>query len=277
MTDLPPDFKLLRFEHKQPGLHTLGHLPQRESVEHISIGTGWWELDKLLALYPGQFVVISGDPGSGKSTFIFNLLVNVAKRYGTRSFLFVPENEAHLREKFQRIWGDDKGFDYFCNHQCLIQSAVPAQNYEPPLITLDWLLQQAVVAIEKNGVSTLIIDPWNELEWARKRDQSMTDYIGECLRALKAFLRAHSVTAIMIVHPTKARIRKDNRATLYDCEGSAHWVNKCDNGLIVERTDKATIIHSDKVRERGAGREGVCYFSVDAETERFTPQMGAVG
>jgi hypothetical protein len=39
------------------------------------------------------------------------MLANLARTHGTKSYLFVPENEAHLLEKMHRIWGNQPGFD----------------------------------------------------------------------------------------------------------------------------------------------------------------------
>jgi predicted ATPase len=81
-------------------------------------------------------VVVTGVPGSGKSTFMLNMLANLSRTEDFRSMLFVPENEAHLQEKMQRIWGDRPGFDRFCAEQCWVQSAV-ADDYEAPAQTLN--------------------------------------------------------------------------------------------------------------------------------------------
>lgn len=280
-SDSKPPLELVRlqsrYQHGQPGLYTLETLPQRESVAKASISTGWWEFDQIFRPYPGQFVIVTGLPGHGKSTFVLNLLVNLAKQHGSRSYLFVPENEAHLKDKLRRIWGRDQGFEYFCAEQCLVQSAV-AQTHDAPAQTLDWVLEQAIVAIQKSNVDFLLIDPWNELEWAKRKDQTMTEYIAESLKLLKYFARIHSVTIIVVAHPTKARVAGSGPVTLADIEGSMHWYNKSDNGLIVEREKggNTTKVVSAKVRELGAGKVGACYFYVDPESETFTPQHGAV-
>jgi twinkle protein len=265
------------FQHDQAGLYSLGQLPQRQSIASVVMDTGWWELDQIFKFYPGQFVMCTGLPGHGKSTFIHNVLVNIAKKHGARSFMYVPENEAHLRAKLQRIWGGDRGFEYFCETQCFVQSAVPL-SYDEPAHDLPWVLNQAISVIEKNNVDFLLIDPWNELEWAKRKDQLMTEYISECLKYLKGFARIYNTTVILIAHPTKARVDVKGAPTLADIEGSMHWYNKCDNGLIVERSkDSASAkVISAKVREIGAGKLGACYFHVDPETERFTPMHGAV-
>lgn len=267
----------LRHPH-QPGLYSLKDLPQRESVGKIALDTGWWELDQIFKIYPGQFVICTGLPGHGKSTFVLNLLVNLARSHGVRSYLFVPENEAHLRDKLARIWGDKPGFDEFCAHQCWVQSAVADQHSDAPQ-TLDWVLEQAIITIKTGGVDVLVIDPWNELEWAKNKNETTTEYIAYCLKLLKYFARIHAVTIIVVAHPTKQRVAGSGPVTLADIEGSMHWYNKCDNGLIVVREEggKATKIVSAKVREKGAGKVGTCYFFVDPETEVFTPQYGAVG
>lgn len=262
------------------GLFSLKNLPQRGSVSHIAQGTGWWELDQIFKLYPGQLVVVTGIPGSGKSTFMLNMLANLSRTADFRSMLFVPENEAHLREKMERIWGDRPGFDKFCGEQCWVQSAV-ASDYEAPAQTLSWILDQAIAGIKHAGVDLLLIDPWNELEWARRpKDQTATEYIGECLKLIKYFSRMYDVAVVVVTHPTKdvGRDGKARNITLYDIDGSAHWYNKCDNGLIVVREPgtRATKVISAKVREKGAGKIGVCFFDVDPETEVFTPQIGAV-
>ncbi len=278
--EIPPDTVVPfpgRIQHNQPGLHALIDLPQRESVEKIAISTGWWELDQIYRPYPGQFTVVTGLPGHGKSTFMLNLLCNLTRKHRAKSFLFVPENEAHLRDKLQRIWGDRSGFEKFSRDYCFVQSAM-VDAYDAPALTLDWVLKQAVAAIENNGVDFLLIDPWNELEWAKRKDQTMTEYIADCLKMLKYFARTYSVSVNLVAHPTKARVAGSGPVTLADIEGSMHWYNKCDNGLIIEREKGGTTtkVLSAKVREMGAGKVGCCYFHVDPKTEQFTPQHGAV-
>lgn len=265
-----------RFHNGQHGLYKLSELPQQGSVEAIALDTGWWELDQLLRIYPGQFLVVTGLAGSGKSTFLFNLICNLARRHGTASFLYVPENEQHLRDKLKRIWGDE-GFGYLAADKIFVQSAMPVTYTDPPH-TLAWVLDQAVSAIERDSVDLLLLDPWNEIEWAKPRDWLMTEYIAECLKMLKSFARAYSVTVMMVAHPTKDVLRRGGTPTLGDIEGSMAWYNKCDNGLIIEqdKKTKATKVISAKVRERGAGKTGVCWFTFDEATERFTPQHGAV-
>ncbi len=262
--------------HDQPGYYSLRDLPQRKPVSENSFGTGWAEMDDYLRLYPGQFIVFTGIAGHGKSTFLLNIVCNIARVDGIRSFLYVPENEAHLRNKLRRIWGGD-GFDHFSEYQCFVQSSTP-QSYDDPPKTLDWVLGQAITAIEKDDVSLLMIDPWNELERAKPKDMLMTDYIGQCLMMLKQFCRAYNVIVVMVAHPTKAVTENGGRTpTLSDIEGSMNWFNKCDNGLIVVRDPErdTACVFSAKVREEGAGKRGVCHFFVDPDTGKFTPQIGA--
>jgi twinkle protein len=265
-----------RFRHGQAGYFTLADLPQRESIAEHAISTGWWELDQIFKLYRGQFVVVTGIAGSGKSTFLLNVLLNLAKR-DVRSFLYVPENEQHLKEKLKPIWKNDATFNTFAARQCFVQSSIPdAYDSEPR--TLNWVLERAVKAVTVDGVDVVMIDPWNELERSKPRDMLMSDYIGECLMSLKQFCRFFSVSVILVAHPTKAVNEHGGRLpTLADIEGSMNWFNKCDNGLVVVReADKNTAkVISAKVREIGAGKVGCCHFHVDPETGIFTPQYGA--
>jgi twinkle protein len=228
-------------------------------------------------MYPGQFNVVTGIAGHGKSTFLLNVLCNMAKKHGTRSFLYAPENEGHIRDKLRGIWGAEQGFRNFCESQCYIQSAQP-NRYDQAAKTLDWVLEKAATAIERDNVDVVMIDPWNELERAKPRDMMLTDYIGECLMYLKQFCRSLQATVIMVAHPTKAGVAEGKTPSLADVEGSMNWYNKCDNGLIVVRDpEKSTAkIISAKAREAGSGKRGTCWFFVDEKTGVFTPQVGAV-
>lgn len=274
------EFELIKMpqahRHGQPGYYSLADLPQRESISKSSVGTGWWEMDQLLRLYEGQFIVLSGAAGSGKSTFMFNLVCNVAIEIGLRTFLYVPENEGFVCTTLKDIWGDRRGFEYFQAEQCFIQSSVPLNAQDPPR-TLDWILHKAATAIQRDAVGLVVIDPWNEIEHAKAKDVSMPDFIGSCIMEVKTFCRYFGVTVIMVAHPTKSAIAEGRVPGLYDIDGSAHWANKADNGLIVARDAEKPIarVISRKVRERGAGKVGECVFDVDAKG-RFIPQHGAV-
>lgn len=263
---------ILGDRHGQPGYHALSGIPQRGSVSDIAKSVGWSEMDELWKLYPGQFTMMTGIPGHGKSTFLLNVLCNVAHRHDMKSFLYVPENEGFIRDKLKRIWGDRSGWDEFENEQCFVQSAMP-EHYDSEPKTLQWVLDRAVVAVERDGANILMIDPWNELERAKPKDMMLGDYIGQCLMYMKQFCRALNVAVFVVAHPTKEGVKEGKTPSLADIEGSMNWNNKCDNGLIVVRDPVGTTtkVISAKVREKGAGKRGQCFFHVDPESERWTP------
>jgi twinkle protein len=260
------------------GLYSLADLPQRGSIAKQAFGSGWPELDAILKFYLGQFLVVTGIAGHGKSTFMLNVLLKLALERGVGSFLYVPENEGHLRNKLRKIWtGSEKAFEHFCQEQCTVQSAVPHQQYEPAH-TIDWVLGKAEWAVAHRKAEIVLIDPWNELDRARKRDEMMTDYIGRCLMLIKDFCRTMNAIVVVVAHPTKAISQNGGRVvSLADIEGSMNWFNKSDNGLIVVRESGANAakVISAKVREIGAGKLGTCHFMVDPLTGQFTPQYGS--
>jgi twinkle protein len=270
--EFPPDISV------PAGLYALSELPQRGSVAKQAFGVGWHELDQIFKFYLGQFVVLTGIAGHGKSTFILNALLKLALDRRVGSFLYVPENEAHLKEKLRKIWsGTEAEFAHFCHAQCTVQSALAHQQQEP-MHDIRWVLDKAAWSVANRRTEIVLIDPWNELDRARLRDENLTDYIGRCLIEVKDFCRTMDAIVVIVNHPTKAISNNGGRiVSLADCEGSMHWLNKCDNGLIVvrESASNAWKVISAKVREIGAGKLGSCHFTVDPLTGRCEPQYGS--
>ena len=83
---------------------------------------------------------------------------------------------------------------------------------------LAMILDRATDAVLRDGIRLLVIDPWNEVEHARTASESMTDYIGRSIRAIKRFARLYEVAVIVVAHPTKdvAKEGKSRPVTLYD-------------------------------------------------------------
>jgi twinkle protein len=251
----------------------LADLPQGTSIDKVVRSVGYLELDPLLKIYPGQLVVTTGSAGSGKSTFLFNLIVNICWKYGDKAWVYAPENELYLRDKFRRLFnGHDRNFEIFAKERCIVRSSNYERYHAAPR-DIDWIVRNAYDQWDKHGAKIYLIDPWNELEQAKARDENLTDYIGRCLQHIKVFGRETGSTVFMVAHPTKASVGRD--VTLSDIEGSMHWYNKCDNGLIVKRQEKDTMVISAKVREQPyAGTLGHHLFLVDQQTGIFHEQQG---
>jgi twinkle protein len=125
----------------------------------------------------------------------------------------------------------------------------------------------------RDGIRVLLIDPWNEIEHARKRDETTSEYIGRAIRALKRFGRRYEVSVIVLAHPTKDVFERGKlrTPTLYDIDGSAHWFNKPDHGIVIERhavANEATV-HIPKVRFEQTGYRGAIKMSFDPGSQRY--------
>lgn len=265
------------------GLYRLSEFPQTDALETFS--TGWTTLDGQLRLFPGEFMVVSGIPGHGKSTWVVNLLVNTAELHSWRSAIFSPEMPVvpQLRDKIRRVRlrrsidMADKAIlaeaDEWIEKNFVFIDADPTgandEEYD-----LDWLLDRATDAVLRDAVRVLVVDPWNEIEHAKRRDETVTDYIGRSIRALKRFARLYEVVVIVIAHPTKdvAKEGKSRPPTLYDIENSAHWFNKCDHGVIVDWPDSniaESVIRVAKVRFSESGERGQVRLKFDRYADRY--------
>ena len=277
------------------GIYHVSDFPLMERPK--TYPTGWGRLDLpvsvpgmcALMLTTGIFMVVLGKPGSGKSTWTLQLAFNMARQngwnvgLGSFEVLPVPYVRDILRVHYNRDPNSEGGkglselsrlqiseADKFIEKKFTFFHIDPLEDDSEQ--TLEWLLEKAADAVIRDGIKMLIIDPWNELEHARRRDETETQYTARAIRAMKKFAMAFDVLVIVVVHPTKSGGDKpQGDLSLYDADGSAHWVNKPEIGLVVERDDASgqCIIHGRKFRFSFLGRKGSTSFVYDPRTESY--------
>jgi twinkle protein len=256
-------------------------LPPRETYR-----TPWHSLDEHLRFFAGEFMVVTGIPNHGKSPFVFNMLIGLAQDHGWPAAIFSPETPVMpaLRDKIRRMLlgrpheeaskTEVAQADAWIGRYFTFIDPEPIGDGHDEDFDLDWIIDRAKDAVLRNGIRILVIDPWNEIEHARHRDETVTDYIARSIRALKRFARQHDVAVIVVAHPTK-EVGKDGKGrppTLYDIEGSAAWYNKCDHGVVVHRFDETTsetTIRIAKCKWQETGRKGLVNFRFDVRSEWF--------
>lgn len=230
----------------------------------------------------GDFSVVTGTPGYGKTTFVNDLMCGIADNNGLvvawASFEQEPQVDHrrslrswfNAKPEYQLTEAERARADVWIDkhHRFLI----PAEDEDPDL---DWLIEKMELAVIRHGVSIIIIDPWNELEHSRNRDESETEYIGRAIRTLKRFAKAFRVHICVVAHPVKSVKDAEGNykmPTLYDISGSANWYNKADLGVIVHRLDElTTLIKVQKSRYHDVlGKPGEVRMDYDHDRRKFT-------
>lgn len=229
------------------------------------LSCGIRELDALWRIVPGTFNVITGIPNHGKSMFVDQVAVNLAQRSGWNFAVFSPEHSParHLARLAEKLIGKpfDDGPTTRMTHRELREAIdwldqrftfIRATDAAP---TIDWLIERFRWCAIRRGVNGIVIDPYNEIEASRSRDQTETEFVSLLISKLKRFAASHGATVFMVVHPTKLKRGDDGQEpvpTLYDLSGSAHWRNKADSGVVIHRDFAAdrTCVYVRKIREQ---------------------------
>lgn len=250
---------------------------------------GWPNLDPLYSVRAGDFTVVTGIPSHGKSEWLDDLMVRLAKRHGQRYVICSPENQPlqlHIK-KIAEKWTGRPFFEYQNDRMTipeLITACDEMRNHFSFLLpeepTIDCILSLARSEVYRNGINGLVIDPWNELEHSRPPSQSETEYISDSLRKMRKFARNNNIHLWIVAHPTKMQKKRGPNneileeyavPTPYDIAGAAHWRNKADNCITVYRNREDTDVHVQKIRIKEVGKIGVAKFKYRVGTGQYFP------
>lgn len=262
------------------------------------VSTGWDNLDRYYTVMGGELTVVTGIPNHGKSEFVDALTVNLAEREDWKFAVFSPENgkEQHTTKLIEKrvqmpadpnnenrmsrdtfasgaMWVQEHYFFIVADALLNVDDEDTNENEITP--TLDWIIAKAKDAILRHGIKGVIIDPWNEIDQKRGA-ASETDYTSRALSKLKRFAKNHGIHVWLIAHPRSMMPDKKTGIlpvpSLYDIAGSAHFVNKMDNGIVIHRSEDitdATEVHIKKVRFKHVGKRGITTLQYVRDSGRY--------
>jgi twinkle protein len=247
------------------GLYRLADFPDVPPVTSMPLGIDCME-DKI-AVVPGTLTVFTGFANMGKSTVLNTIIGHAIANDVTcciASFETAPK--PILRDGIARAMVGCSAYD-FPQHP-MRQSAYEQIEKHVRVISnaldeelefdIDAFLDTARVSVLRDGAKIVVLDPWNELEHKRNRDESLTEYVGRAIRRVKSFARRYNVAFWIVAHPTKPQRGQSQMPSLYDVSDSANWANKADYGLVYHRPDKTVNEASLAVVKVRMGLPGQC-------------------
>lgn len=250
----------------------------------------WPRVAELARFSPGQLSIWTGVPGSGKSSLVNAVALDLARHHGWKTGLFSPEYfppelmladmvKTYLRKPLDRRHPNRATDDEAREAVAFIDAHFGFIMPEHP--TLDAVLEAGRALVYREGITMLVIDPWTELDQTDRGGMSETDWIDGALKKIRRFGRNYNVHMAVTAHPTKMRAidqpdgtRKMPVVQPYDISGSRHWFEMGDLMFSIYRNKEEPAdpieLHVQKVRHRGNGQLGIAYLNFDIATGAYT-------
>jgi twinkle protein len=228
-------------------------------------------VDDLFTIKEGMVYIVTGYPGSGKSEFVDQVMMNLATRrqwkWAVASFENQPsEHLTKLIEKYHqkpfykgrspRMKKSEvaEAVEMLNNHFVFLEQK------DGRMATMQSIISRIKLSIARCGTRGAVIDPYNYIDMSEYENENKG--ISTILSELSAFARANGIAVFFVAHPQK--LIPDSAGVLAvprgsHISGSAAWWAKADVGFTVHRPDRdvpKAEVHCWKARYKWLGREG---------------------
>lgn len=179
--------------------------------------TNWASFSEMCRFTPGQLTILTGVPGSGKSTWLNSVIIDLALAHGWDVALFSPEYHPpslHVRDLVENLLNKPMNKKFADRHNYQVASRDEVRGAAgrlaerinfilPPEPTIDAIVERAQTLVYRRGIKLLVVDPWTEIDQSERGAMSMTDWVDLCLKRLRRFGRDHDVHVVISAHPKK--------------------------------------------------------------------------
>eukprot|EP00252_Welwitschia_mirabilis_P004837 TRINITY_DN15166_c0_g1_i1.p1 TRINITY_DN15166_c0_g1~~TRINITY_DN15166_c0_g1_i1.p1 ORF type:complete len:628 (-),score=92.37 TRINITY_DN15166_c0_g1_i1:418-2301(-) len=269
--------------------HEIDSYYKRELGFPFAISTGWTRLDDLYKVFPGEVTIVSGIPNSGKSEWVDALMCNLNKNVGWRFILCSMENMVRdhgrkLIEKYKRKPFFDFGYgeaqsrltleEFDSGKAWLTKAFYLFRSDDDSLPKISSILESAKASVLQYGVRGIVIDPYNEIDHESSSYRE-TEFVSQMLTKLRCFAQSYDCHVWLVAHPRQVSHLHGQPPDIYDISGSAHFISKCDNCIMIHRDRQASgcadqvQVHVLKVRNKLAGRIGTASLSYNRVTGEY--------
>ena len=154
--------------------------------DYTRMSSGISELDRVLGggIVPGSLVLISGEPGIGKSTIIAQAAGRIADRYGPVLYVSGEESEEQVKLRADRVL-DDISDSLYIYPETSIESIIAAcEDIKPCFLIIDSI--QTMYSVQADSVAG-----------------SLTQ-IRECSGQIIKYAKNNNVPVFIVAHVTKS-------------------------------------------------------------------------
>lgn len=245
--------------------------------------TGWVTLDSVIGgVRDGEVTVVTGDTGSGKSTWVTEWSRNQALQQ--KPILLAPFEQQpwEVLGKLTSMHSGESIYDM--SRQRLDAELIKVCSL--PIYFLDKhgptplndIRDAIYLGVSKFGVQRVVIDHLHySMEASINNERKV---IGEYVRSVELWAKDLDIHIILVVHPTKLgvdqRTGRTRKVELDDLKGSSDIKQTCDNAIRVYRNREESSGGNSDLTEisvlkcrSSAGTEGSVWFYFDSQCERY--------
>ena len=231
---------------------TLKEIERRISSDSdvSGVASGFIDLDKLTTgFHPASLILLAARPSMGKTAFVSNVAVNIARRNQHVLFCSLEQTKCEIVERLVAGIGQVDAHSLRTGRlnrqeQIQVQDAgamianLPLHIDDRPDQTLQQIRAVARRTQRKHGLSVIIVD-YLQIIWPENRNAQREQQVAELSRGLKALAKELNVPVIALAQLNRGvEGREDKRPRLADLRESGSLEQDADVVMFLHRPDK---------------------------------------